>query len=76
MVRITRDVYMVGSGQLGLSNALDCHVYLLDGGEALALIDAGGGRKPERTHAGKDRSWCKRPRCRTGPRPIGPISSL
>ena len=47
-MRIIRDVYMVGSGQIGLSNAYDCHVYLLDGGTELALIDAGVGLSPER----------------------------
>lgn len=34
---------MVGSGQLRLSNVMDCHVYLIDGGEELALVDAGVG---------------------------------
>jgi len=32
----------------GISHELDCHVYLLDGGEELALIDAGSGMEPER----------------------------
>jgi glyoxylase-like metal-dependent hydrolase (beta-lactamase superfamily II) len=31
-----------------LTDELDCHVYLLDGGGELALVDAGGGRAPER----------------------------
>ena len=47
-MKIARDVYMVGSGQLGLSNTYDCHVYLLDGGTELALIDAGVGLSPDR----------------------------
>jgi glyoxylase-like metal-dependent hydrolase (beta-lactamase superfamily II) len=34
----------VGSGELGLSDSWDCHIYLVDGGSELALIDAGGGR--------------------------------
>lgn len=44
-MRLTRDVALVGGGNNGfdLSAALDCHVYLLDGGEDLALIDAGVG---------------------------------
>jgi len=38
-------VYLVGSGLSGfsLSHDSDCHVYLLDGGAELALIDAGAG---------------------------------
>ena len=39
-------VHLVGSGQSGfsLTDPLDCHVYLLDGGSELALIDTGVGR--------------------------------
>ncbi len=41
---------MVGGGELGfgISHALDCHVYLIDGGSELALVDAGVGLEPER----------------------------
>jgi len=44
-MRLTPDVAMVGSGSFGfdLSSPSDCHVYLLDGGDGLALIDAGVG---------------------------------
>jgi glyoxylase-like metal-dependent hydrolase (beta-lactamase superfamily II) len=44
-VKLTERVYLVGSGLMGLSltDPFDCHVYLLDGGEELALIDAGAG---------------------------------
>jgi len=42
-MKITRDVYMVGSGQIGLSDPYDCHVYLVDCRDKLALIDAGAG---------------------------------
>jgi len=44
-VKLTRDVALVGGGDLGfnLSAPLDCHIYLLDGGDELALIDAGVG---------------------------------
>lgn len=44
-MRLTRDVALVGGGNLGfnLSAPLDCHVYLLDGGDELALVDAGVG---------------------------------
>jgi len=37
------NVYLVGSGQIGLSHAFDCHVYLIDGEGELALIDSGAG---------------------------------
>ncbi|MFB0503303.1 MAG: MBL fold metallo-hydrolase [Candidatus Bathyarchaeia archaeon] len=42
-MKITRDVYMVGSGQIRLSDPFDCHVYLVDCGDELVLIDAGAG---------------------------------
>jgi len=44
-MKLTEEVYIVGSGGngLGISNEYDCHVYLIDGGEELALIDAGVG---------------------------------
>jgi hydroxyacylglutathione hydrolase len=43
-VRISDEVYVVGGGAamaFGLSNDPDCHVYLIDGGDELALIDCG-----------------------------------
>src|SRR5687768_10082771 len=43
-MRITDEVYVVGGGPIlafGLSNAPDCHVYLIDGGDELALVDCG-----------------------------------
>lgn len=43
-MRLLPRVYLVGSAEMGLSDAWDCHVYLIDGGDELALIDAGGGR--------------------------------
>ncbi len=48
-MRLTRRVHLVGSGATGadLSNPYDCHVYLVDGGGPLALIDAGVGLEPE-----------------------------
>lgn len=44
-MRLTRDVLLVGSGDTGfnISHPLDCHIYLLDGGDEFALIDAGIG---------------------------------
>jgi hydroxyacylglutathione hydrolase len=47
-LKLTTDLYMVGSGTFGLSHRFDCHVYLIDGGDGeCALIDAGCGLKPE-----------------------------
>jgi glyoxylase-like metal-dependent hydrolase (beta-lactamase superfamily II) len=43
-VRLTEDVYLVGSGSafgFGLSGELDSHVYAIDGGGELALVDCG-----------------------------------
>ena len=44
-LKLTERVYIVGSGRFGLSltSDYDCHVYLIDGGEDVALIDAGVG---------------------------------
>lgn len=42
-MRLTPRLYLVGSGEVGLSDPDDCHIYLLDGGDEYALIDAGCG---------------------------------
>ena len=44
-MQIHERVWVVGGGDnsFGMSNALDCTVYLLDGGSELALIDSGAG---------------------------------
>lgn len=42
-MHISEHIYLVGSEQFGLSHPLDCSCYLLDGGSALGLIDAGLG---------------------------------
>jgi hydroxyacylglutathione hydrolase len=44
-MKLREDIYLVGGGNLGfnLSGALDCHIYLLDGGDELALVDTGLG---------------------------------
>lgn len=49
-MKITERVHLVGSGRVGfnLTHPIDCHVYLLNGGDEYALIDAGGGVEPER----------------------------
>ena len=43
-MRITDEVYVVGGGvtyAFGLSDDPDCHIYLVDGGDEIALIDCG-----------------------------------
>ncbi len=43
-MRITDEVYLVGGGvanAFGLSDDPDCHIYLVNGGDELALIDCG-----------------------------------
>lgn len=43
-MRITDEVYVVGGGTalgFGLSDDPDCHIYLVNGGDELALIDCG-----------------------------------
>ncbi|MEA3058740.1 MAG: hydroxyacylglutathione hydrolase, partial [Sphingomonadales bacterium] len=49
-MRLTDEVGLIGSGSLGLglSHPLDCHVYVLDGGDDLALVDLGTGLHTER----------------------------
>ena len=44
-MKITEEVYAVGGGRdgLGISNDYDCNVFLIDGRNELALIDAGSG---------------------------------
>ena len=42
-MQISEHIYLVGSEQFGLSHPLDCSCYLIDGGSAVALIDAGLG---------------------------------
>jgi len=42
-MKITDHVYLVGSGKHGFSmtDDYDCHVYLVDGGDELAMVDTG-----------------------------------
>lgn len=44
-MKLTESVYLVGSGAqgIGLSDDFDCHIYLIDGGGELAILDAGAG---------------------------------
>jgi glyoxylase-like metal-dependent hydrolase (beta-lactamase superfamily II) len=47
---LSPSIYLVGSGWLGfgLTDPYDCHVYAVDCGGSLLLVDAGSGRTPER----------------------------
>ena len=44
-MQLAERVHLVGSGSFGfgLTDAYDCHIYLLDGGSELGLIDVGAG---------------------------------
>jgi len=43
-MKLREGIHLVGSGEIGLSDSWDCHVYALTRGGAITLIDAGGGR--------------------------------
>ncbi len=45
-MKLAERVYLVGSGYIGISDEYDCHVYLIDGGAELALVDTGAGVDP------------------------------
>lgn len=45
-MQLTEHIYLVGGGPFtgfGLTSGPDCHIYLIDGGDELALIDSGLG---------------------------------
>src|SRR3990170_8157418 len=42
-MRILDDVYLVGSGIVGLSAPTDCNVYVVRGPDGLVMVDAGSG---------------------------------
>lgn len=48
-MKLAERLYLVGSGSMGfdLTDPFDCHVYLLDGGDELALVDVGAGMGAE-----------------------------
>ena len=48
-MKLADSIYLVGSGAVGfgMTDPFDCHVYLLDGGDELALIDVGAGMGAE-----------------------------
>jgi hydroxyacylglutathione hydrolase len=49
-VQLTDRIYLVGSGSNGfsISHKADCNIYLIDGGNELALVDAGVGEDTAR----------------------------
>jgi len=47
-VKILDGLHLVASGQFAISHACDCHVYLVDCGGELCLVDAGVGLDHER----------------------------
>ena len=53
-MQLTNHIHLIASGDAGfsLTHPLDCHVYLVDGGEEAALIDAGVGLATEEVLAG------------------------
>lgn len=46
-MKITNQIYMVGSGAFGISTPGDCHCYLINGGDAYALVDCGLSKNPQ-----------------------------
>ena len=46
-MKLSQDIHVVGGGRFGfgLSGPLDCHVYVLNGGTELALVDPGFGAR-------------------------------
>lgn len=42
-MELLTDIYLIGSGEIGISNPFDCNVYLIDCGEEAILIDSGVG---------------------------------
>ena len=47
-MRIDEDLFLVGSGNFGISHPTDCNVYLIDAGDSYLLVDAGSVVEPQR----------------------------
>jgi hydroxyacylglutathione hydrolase len=58
-MKITDHLYLAGSGAMGLSHVFDCHVYVLDCGGELVMIDSGAGEDPERILANMEKDGLK-----------------
>ena len=50
-MRISDSIYVVGSGQFGLSSRYDCHLYALRAPHGIVLFDTGSGLKHDRVLA-------------------------
>ena len=63
-MQLAERIHLVGSGSFGfdLSDPYDCHVYLLDGGSELALVDVGAGMGAEQIVANVERAGFDRQR--------------
>ncbi len=42
-MRLTKEIYLVGSGEFGLSHDFDCNIYVIDAGDGLIMVDSGAG---------------------------------
>jgi len=42
-MKLLENLYLVGSGKIGLTHPFDCNIYLIDGISELVLIDSGAG---------------------------------
>ena len=47
-MKLAKDLYLVGSGGVGISNVTDGNVYLIDGHRELGLVDTGSGVATDR----------------------------
>jgi len=43
-MKLLENLYLVGSGKIGLTHPFDCNIYLIDGESELVLIDSGAGK--------------------------------
>ena len=52
-MKITDNIYIVGGGKwgFGISQEIDCNIYIVDTGDGLVMIDSGTGLEPERVDA-------------------------
>jgi glyoxylase-like metal-dependent hydrolase (beta-lactamase superfamily II) len=46
-IQISEHIYLVGSGEIGLSEEHDAHIYMVDAGERCWLVDSGAGIRTE-----------------------------
>ena len=51
-MKILEDIYIVGGGEygIGISNYLDCNVFLIDGGGDAVLIGSGVGQDTKKNN--------------------------